>query len=234
MSGRLFPAGFSPRAVAFDCDGTLVDSEAGYALAQRELFARRGMTFDHEHEHALFGRAMPDKAALLAAFFGEHGNEAAIDAELTVLAAGAIAATATSMPGARDLVEAARATVPIALVSNSPRALIDASLASAGLAGLFTVIIAADTAPRPKPAPDPYLAACTRLGVIPALTLAVEDSAVGLRSARAAGLTTLAVPSLADQELDADATIHSLLDPEFTGWVQGWAPRPSRAEVCVA
>jgi HAD superfamily hydrolase (TIGR01509 family) len=153
----------------------------------------------------VLGRSLPDKCALLAEVLGEQGNEAAISTELLALALDAISAGATARPGARDLLALVASAVPVAVVSNSPRALLRASLSRAGLADLLPITVAADTVTRAKPASDPYLAACSLLGVPPADTLAVEDSPIGLDSARTAGLVTLAVPSNPGLTLRASA-----------------------------
>ncbi|HEX5287328.1 MAG TPA: HAD-IA family hydrolase, partial [Streptosporangiaceae bacterium] len=75
----------------------------------------------------------------------------------------------------------------------------------------------------PKPAPDMYLRACELLGTDPADTLAFEDSMTGLRSARAAGLRVVGVPTLRDGEFPADLVVDSLQDAGLLAWMTGWA-----------
>lgn len=100
-------------------------------------------------------------------------------------------------PGALELLDSlARAGVPTALVTASPRAVADTVLEALG-AGRLTVSVTADDTEHTKPAPDPYLAACRALGVDPAACVAVEDTQTGVSSAEAAGCAVLAVPSLA-------------------------------------
>ncbi|MGB8941742.1 MAG: HAD-IA family hydrolase [Streptomyces sp.] len=91
---------------------------------------------------------------------------------------------------------AARRSVPVAVASNAPRAVLDATRAAIGLSGLLPVTIAADEVDAPKPAPDLYLAACRLLDAAPADALAFEGSLTGLRAAHRAGLTTLAVTAI--------------------------------------
>lgn len=223
--------GWVPSAVALDCDGTLVDSERCVSVAQAELFARRGLRCGAAYELAVFGTSLDARSHVLASLFDEPGQAAAISAELLALTIEAIECTtagALPMPGACELVAAMGALVPVALVSNSPRAMVDASLRRAGLTGAFDVVVAAEAVTEPKPAPDPYLLACIELGTYPADTLAVEDSAVGVCSATSAGLPTIAVPSRPGHGRDADAVVASLLDPALTNWVGGWARVPAR------
>ena len=101
------------------------------------------------------------------------------------------------MPGARRLLEETSAAgVPRALVSSSLRVVVDAVLDAIGREHL-PVTVSGDDVARTKPYPDPYLLAARTLGVDPADCVALEDSATGAASARAAGCYTVAVPSLA-------------------------------------
>ena len=214
--------GWTPHAVAFDCDGTLVDTECCWTHAQAELFATRGLIFTSARELALHGMALPPRCARIAEIFGEPGNAAAIRDELLYLVSERISADAGPRPGALRVAALITAAVPAAVVSNAPQALLDIALKRAGLDGMFPVVIAAEAARRPKPAPDPYLLGCARLGTSPGATLAIEDSATGVRSARDAGLPTLGVPSLPGQLLCADAVISTLEHPGLIEWIGTW------------
>jgi len=218
--------GWIPRAVAFDCDGTLVDTESCWTHAQAELFATRGLVFTPAHELAFHGMALPPRCARIATIFCEPGNAPAIRGELLYLVTERISAHALPRPGALQAAALITAAVPAAVVSNAPQSLVDVALKRAGLDGMFPVIIAAEAAARPKPAPDPYLLGCARLGTSPDSTLAIEDSATGLRSARDAGLATLGVPSLPGQPLCADAVISTLEHPSLIKWIGTWLTPP--------
>ena len=74
--------GWTPRAVAFDCDGTLVDTESCWTHAQAELFATRGLIFTSACEFAFHGMALPPRCVRIAEIFGEPGNALAIRGEL--------------------------------------------------------------------------------------------------------------------------------------------------------
>jgi HAD superfamily hydrolase (TIGR01509 family) len=120
-----------------------------------------------------------------------------------------------AMIGARDLLEALRHRgTPIGLVSNSPLAFVLRSLELVGFADHFDVVLSAHEVAAPKPAPDPYLEACRRLGVEPGPNVvALEDSPTGVAAARAAGLTVIGVPSIAGVALEeAHHLADSLLD----------------------
>ena len=213
---------WSPKAVVFDCDGLLVDTEPCWTIAETELFRRHGRGFGDVEKALLIGRSMTDAAAVLAQEFDEIGQERALVEELLLLVNKAIGANATTMPGATRLVQMVRSALPMAVASNSPRKLMDAALDRGGLGGTFAVSLAADEVPEPKPAPDIYLEACNRLGVQPSDAVAFEDSATGLRSATAAGLRTIGIPTLKTQSLTADWVWGSLEDPALMAWVTTW------------
>jgi HAD superfamily hydrolase (TIGR01509 family) len=197
----------SPAAVVFDCDGLLVDTETAWTAAETELFARYGRTFGPAEKHAIVGKSMGVAAVVLEELLDERGRGLELWDEL-VLIVEPLLHHATPMPGAVEL--AAAVTVPAAVASSSPRPLVDAALAAAGMA--FDVVIAGDEVARPKPAPDLYTEACRRLGVAPGDAVALEDTPTGVASARAAGLFVIGVPSLPGIALDADLVVPTLND----------------------
>jgi HAD superfamily hydrolase (TIGR01509 family) len=114
-------------------------------------------------------------------------------------------------PGALELVARLRGRLPLALASNSPRRLVDAALTTARLTEVFEVVVTSDDVEQSKPAPDIYRLVCERLGLDPAEVLALEDSSAGVASAKAAGLTVIAVPQFAETDVAAaDRVIDSL------------------------
>ncbi|GII65320.1 haloacid dehalogenase [Sphaerisporangium krabiense] len=213
---------WQPKAVVFDCDGLLMDTEPCWTVAETELFARRGLPFGVEQKALVIGRSLPDAAEAVAELFQEPGRGPAIADELLGLVAEVVGSRAEAMPGAHDLVAAVASAVPVAVASNSPRALLEAALLRGGFTGVFPVSIAADEVDDPKPAPDMYLRACEMLGVAPGDALAFEDSMTGLRSARAAGLRVVGVPTLHHDDFPADQVVASLGDDGLVGWVRRW------------
>ncbi|MEV7552625.1 HAD family phosphatase [Amycolatopsis sp. NPDC089917] len=222
---KRFFDGRNPRAVVFDCDGLLMDTEPCWSVAETELFARRGLPFGPDEKALVIGKSLPAAAEAMAEAFGEPGGGAGIADELLRLVTEVVTAKAEAMPGARELVELTAAAVPVAVASNSPRALLDAALARGGLSGMFPVKLAADEVAAPKPDPEMYLTACALLNVEPADALAYEDSMTGLRSARAAGVPVVGVPTLKHQDFPADVVVDSLRDEELLAWVRGWPRR---------
>ena len=121
------------------------------------------------------------------------------------------------MVGARELLHALRERgTPIGLVSNSPLAFVRRSLEIVGFEDRFDVVVSAHEMAAPKPAPDPYLEACRRLGVEPGpAVVALEDSPTGVAAARAAGLTVIGIPSLEGIALDEAHDIAASLHDEI-------------------
>lgn len=200
------------RAVIFDLDGLLLDTETLWALAESELFRRHGQEFTHEDQLAVMGTGMQFSACYYAERLGEEasrGSELVDEMHGYMLAE--LQREVLARPGAVELVDRLRGHVALGLASNSARELVDAALATASLADAFEVIVTAQDVEHPKPAPDIYLLACSRLGVLPVDALALEDSAPGIAAAKAAGLTCIAVPQFAETDVSvADRVIDSL------------------------
>ena len=104
------------------------------------------------------------------------------------------------MPGAFDAVERVRQVMPVALVSASPRILMDAALTTLPQ-GFFKFSISADDVTRTKPFPDPYIEAAKRMGVSTSSCVVFEDSLTGIASAKSAGCAVVAVPHYVDVAL---------------------------------
>jgi len=101
------------------------------------------------------------------------------------------------LPGAVEAVQRLGERWPLGLATSSPRRLIDAVLAAAGLTSSFRVSVSTEEVTAGKPSPAVYLDAARRLGIDPRRGVAIEDSSNGLRAAAAAGLRVIAVPNAA-------------------------------------
>ncbi|MET9397014.1 HAD family phosphatase [Kitasatospora sp. NPDC002965] len=185
----------TPAAVLFDMDGTLVDTEHLWWQAAAELADELHHSLTDSDVPEVLGQAVEHTAAHLHRVSGTSLSEAELADRLGDSFAGKVAAETVPRPGALALLAELRdARVPTALVSASPRRVVDMVLGTIGR-DWFAVTLAAEDTPRTKPAPDPYLAAAARLGLDPAACVAVEDTPTGVASATAAGCAVLAVPS---------------------------------------
>ena len=194
-------------AVIFDLDGLLLDTEPGWRRAESELLRRHGDTFTAADAAASLGTPVDTVIERYATRLG-MGDEgrAELLVELMDLARLEYAGPIPFRAGAAELLRALRGRVALGVASNTPRGLVGQALESAALTGSFDAVVTADDVPRPKPAPDVYLEACRRLGVVPSTAVALEDSAVGISAARMAGLTVIAVPE--SSVVDTSAADH--------------------------
>ncbi|MFF5210632.1 HAD family hydrolase [Streptosporangium sp. NPDC000396] len=186
-----------PRAVLFDMDGTLVDTEGLWWEACAAVAAELGLELTEADTGHVLGRPVEHTAAHLVRQGRISPVEASVESigrRLTDAFAERIEGGVTPLPGAIRLLDDLRAAgVPTALVSASPRQIVDMVLRTVG-AERFRLVVAAEDTARGKPLPDPYLKAAAELGVDPAECVAVEDSPTGIAAARAAGCRVVAVP----------------------------------------
>jgi HAD superfamily hydrolase (TIGR01509 family) len=187
-----------PDAVVFDNDGLLLDTESVWTRAEQDLFERRGLRFTPADKRELVGTSAAAAGRVLERRLQAPGRAEELIDELNELVVAELEHGVEAMVGARELLHALRERgTPIALVSNSPPAFVRRSLEIAAFEDRFDAIVSAHETKAPKPAPDPYLEACRRLGVRPGPgVIALEDSPTGVAAARAAGLTVIGVPSI--------------------------------------
>jgi HAD superfamily hydrolase (TIGR01509 family) len=206
-----------PRAAVFDCDGLLVDSADCWHRAYRTVAGRYGRDLDGFDLTSLAGASVAIAARRLSRALDVTVEEPPLR---QALIEDFTAHPPAPLPGARELVAALRARMPLAVASNAPREIVVEVLERVGVARAFRAVVSAEQTAAHKPAPDVYLEACRRLRVAPSDSIAFEDSALGASAARAAGLLVIAVPSTAGMRMDADLVVEGLVDPallEFLG-----------------
>ena len=177
----------------------------------------------------MMGMSAPEWSRYLAEELGVPGAPEEISAHIVRLMEARYREQLPLIPGAPDAVERLAARWPLGLASSSNRLLIDAALELARLDVFFRATVSSEEVARGKPAPNVYLEAARRLGVPAERCAAVEDSHSGIRSAKAAGMLTIAIPNpgfqpgeealaLADLVLDsiADLTVDAVesIDPD--------------------
>ncbi|HTM85020.1 MAG TPA: HAD family phosphatase [Mycobacterium sp.] len=186
------------RAVLWDMDGTLVDSEKLWGVALNALYARLGGRLTVRVREATVGSSAGEAMRIVHTDLGLSLDAAAMAASTEYLHGHVGALFAAGLPwcaGARELLaELAAAAIPMALVTNTCRSLTERALDSIGR-DHFSASVCGDEVRHGKPAPDSYRAAAAALGVTPAQCLAVEDSPTGVTAARAAGCPVLVVPN---------------------------------------
>ena len=210
------------KAVVFDLDGVLIDSEPTWDRVTRELLARHGRTFDRVIADQHMGMRLVD---VVAAVLTAHKLEVDPEVFARELLDNLIAEFERSlrpMPGAEDALKLGPSLgLAVGLATGSPRRAVDAVLARYGWR--FNTICTGDDVTHGKPAPEIYQLAAARLGVPPAACVAIEDSRNGVRAAKAAGMVCISVPEPWDPAdltlptLEALTARHLRSDPELPG-----------------
>ncbi|MEB3033098.1 HAD family hydrolase [[Mycobacterium] nativiensis] len=186
------------RAVLWDMDGTLVDSEKLWDLAMYALYDRLGGVLTPEVRAATVGGCAEDTMRIVYDDLGLAPDPAAMAESARWMHDYTGRLFDAGLPwcaGARELLDAlAGASVPMALVTNTPRELAERALNTIGR-HYFSAVVCGDEVPAGKPAPDPYLRAAELLELDPRWCLAVEDSPTGAAAADAAGCAVLVAPN---------------------------------------
>lgn len=185
------------RAVVFDFDGVLADTEGLHLAAFQDAFDARGWTLDRDvYFESYLGYDDRDLVRAYAEDQAIRLSPADVEAILLDkarrydrrLASGSVLYSTAPAAVAR-----LGAAFRLGIASGSLRGEILAILRANGLAHAFPVVVGADDVERSKPAPDSYATAVDRLGVRPSDAVAIEDSHWGLAAARAAGLRTIGI-----------------------------------------
>lgn len=186
------------RAVLWDMDGTIVDSEKLWDFGIHELYRRHGRQLSAQVRNSTIGGSSETVMDIVYADLGLEPDPADMARTADWLheyVGGLFAAGLPWCAGAREMLEGLSAAgVPMALVTNTRRDLADQALESIGR-HYFSVSVCGDEVPAGKPSPDPYLRAAEMLGLRPEDCLAIEDSVTGSTSAESAGCAVLVVPN---------------------------------------
>ena len=214
------------RALVFDFDGLILDTEKPLIDAYADVHVRHGVPFDR----ALFLRSVghADYAFDPWHGFSQHADRAALELERRACKDELILRQSV-LPGVAALLEAARAKkLRIGLASNSPHSWVDPHLARLGLLEYFGFIACREDAPSPKPEPDLYRLVLNHLGVRGHEAIAFEDSHAGSLAAKRANLWVIGVPNESTAHHDfsrADLVVSSLADVTLDALMERFAAR---------
>ncbi|MEY4683355.1 MAG: hypothetical protein RL534_774 [Actinomycetota bacterium] len=195
-------------AVFFDMDGLTINSEPQWLEAEQELTAPYGYKWTLEDQAYCLGGPLTKLGKYISdvtngAESGEYFHR-------------------SFMPGARELISNLHlAGIPIALVSASPRVIVDAALSHVKPIP-FKVTISADDVQKTKPDPEGYLKAAEQLGVNIRNSLILEDSATGVAAARASGARVIAVPHLVQINADHQTKVIKSLEELSVDLLRDW------------
>jgi HAD superfamily hydrolase (TIGR01509 family) len=180
-------------AAFFDMDGLFLDSEPQWHQSQQEICARYSYAWDDDDQRICIGGPLARVGDYISDICAHDMTGPQVVQELTEMMLVKLSTKAILMPGAFAAVERVREVMPVALVSASPRILMDAALSTLPQ-DFFQFSISADDVSRTKPFPDPYIEAAKRMGVSTSASVVFEDSLTGIASAKSAGCAVVAVP----------------------------------------
>ena len=217
------------KAVLFDLDGTLANTDPIHFQIWQELLVPYGMTIDQEfYDRRISGRLNIDIVQdLLPQLSPDDGVAFSDNKEAQFLATAAD--QLQRMPGLTDFLHhIERRGYAAALVTNAPRPNAEFMLKTLALNGVFQPVIIADDLPKGKPDPLPYQTALDILGIVSDEAIVFEDSPSGVRAAIAAGITTIGMTSThsdtALRQLGAEFTIADFTDSRLLTYL-GQPPR---------
>ena len=190
------PPALTLRAVVFDLDGVIANTEDLYEKACETVLGRRGKTYDAALREQMMGRPVADAIRILIDAHGFPDPVEAMMLECRAVLEGLMETSLKPMPGVVDLIDRLRsAELPIAVATSALRDYADFVLTRLDLKRRFRFVLTSEDVRLGKPAPDIYQMAARKLSITPKEMMVLEDSANGCRAAVAAGAFTVAVPN---------------------------------------
>jgi len=213
------------KAVLFDMDGVIIDSEPLHYQAENRLMKTFGFEMTVADLEVYVGMRDPD---MLTQIIKDYNLQISLPDLLSKLLHQKLSllkeADAYAIDGIVDLIQAiSEQKIQIGLASSSSRIFIEAVLEKLGIASHFHCVISGYEVERGKPDPDIFLKAASLLGVSPEDCLVIEDSGHGVKAAKAAGMKCIGYqnPNSGNQDLSkADRIVHSIRDIQLKDWME--------------
>lgn len=196
----------SVKAIIFDMDGVLINSEPLHFRIWKQVFAEKGLEIDYEHYKGCIGSTLGFLCELIYNGYGaDFRGDPSIASRFKELKEEYIEKEGVpAIAGVGETLSKLKERgYQMAIASSSPQEYIEYCMKKLGLSDYFKVIFSGERVANPKPAPDVFLAAASAIGVSPASCLVIEDSTNGSRAAHAAGMQCLgfANPDSGEQDL---------------------------------
>ncbi len=184
------------KAVIFDMDGLLIDSEPLWKRAQLKVFRTVGLELTDQQIHQNMGRGVK---AIVEHYYHEKPwqgpSQAEIEAQIVDDLLRLVKTEGKLRPGAKQTLELCKAhSLPMAIASSSSHEVINTVIDSCGIRGYFDQLYSGQLEPHSKPHPGVFITTAGLLGVMPRYCLVFEDAPNGVLAAKAAGMTCIAVP----------------------------------------
>lgn len=199
----LVAQGRTIRAIVFDMDGLMFNTEDLYDLVGQQMLARRGHQFDLELKLRMMGRTASVAFEIMRQTCNLNESIEELKRENDQLFMELLETRLEKLPGLDSLMMwIAERNLPLGLATSSRRFLAEYKLQRFGLRPKFRAIVTGDEVQHGKPDPEIYLAVAKQLNVAPTEMMAFEDSVVGSTAAAAAGAFTIAIPGKHGEQLD--------------------------------
>ncbi len=203
------------RAILFDLDGLMVDSEPHSLASWRAILSSRGVRLDPAVSEQMFGLRQIEAARMLVEVYGLADQPSLLGREKEEHQLRHLDGQIKPLPGLYELLnEIDRRELRTAVASSGARPYVNAVLQAIDLAGRFRAVVTGDDVVNGKPAPDVFLAAAQAVQTDPQQCLVLEDAPFGVQAAKAAGMRCAAIPNQYTRALDlspADVILPSLL-----------------------
>jgi HAD superfamily hydrolase (TIGR01509 family) len=204
------------KAIVFDMDGVVLDSEGHWDVEEFSLFQKLVPGWNRKQHKKVVGLNIHDTFVILKGE-GMRLDEASFAEQINAVAMNLYRNKAKVMAGFEDLAKGIKARrIPIGLVSSSRHTWIEFALKKNELENYFDYVTSSQEIKGPgKPAPDIYLLAAKKMGISPKDSIAVEDSANGVRAAKSAGFFTIGFRFGGNDDQD-----HSVADMDLRGFTK--------------
>ena len=208
----------SIKAIVFDMDGILIDSEVIWSRVRAQFANERGLKWTETDQLALMGLSSSQWSISMHAMLQLNDLTARqLELEIRGRVSNEFKKELPVRKGAFEAVQNLVARWPIALASGSPRDLVELAMDQTGMRSTFQFMLTGDDVSKGKPDPEIYLLALDKFGVLAHEAVGIEDSANGIRALRAAGMWVIAAPC---PEYPLTPDIHTLAHIEVTGMGQ--------------
>ena len=185
------------KAVVFDLDGLIFNTEDVYIRATTEYLKPRGMVFEEDVRKEMMGQQSHVSTAILKEYYGLEETVEEIRSQISYQFMKVLPEIIALMPGFEDLISRLNtAGIPAAVCTSSSSGYARSLLSEFGFLDCFDFIIGGEMVPNGKPAPDCYLMSCEKLGFEVSEVMVLEDSENGCRAAIDAGTFAVGVPSV--------------------------------------
>jgi beta-phosphoglucomutase-like phosphatase (HAD superfamily) len=206
------------KAVIWDVDGVLIDSEPLHLSSFMTTCAGYGFAFDAADNALWIGKSFSDMWQGIPELRSFGLSEIELNNEICDHYVSEVHGGMARLPAPAMVASLAGRGVAQGCASSSPRRIVEANVAAVGVADHLHTVLGRDDVAEGKPAPDLYLLAAKQLGLAPGDCLAIEDTESGLAAAKAAGLTAIVWPNDFNAAMDFSAADHVIEDLAAFDW----------------